>query len=177
MDELPSGAKQKMNHKFITPLITAIVFLIAGFGGGMMLQKSQDSLKGLSADKLQTKLTSLGLSNGFGGAVSGRDVNGVRGGAGFPGGARRAGGGFVSGEIVSQDATSITVKDASGSTKIVYYTGSTTISKSVTGTSSDLVVGQNVTTNGTVNSDGSVAATNIQLRVAGETVPPGIPAQ
>lgn len=176
MDVLPGSTKPRTKNSMIIPLITAVIFLAVGFGGGMIFQKSQDSLKGLSADKLQAKLSSLGLSNGFGGAA-GRDANGVRGGAGFIGGARRAGGGFVNGEIVTKDATSITVKDVTGSTKVVYFTGATTINKSVTGTASDLVVGQNVSTNGTANSDGSVAATNIQLRAPGETVPPVIPTQ
>lgn len=150
-------------------IIVGVVLGAAGFGGGIVWQKSQDSLKGLSADKLQAKLTSLGMgADGGFGAVSGtRNVNGGRAFGVFPGGGR---GGFVSGEVVSADATSVTVKDSTGSTKVVYYTSSTAITKSVTGASSDLTVGQNVTTNGTSNSDGSIAATTIQLRPAGENL-------
>ena len=96
------------------------------------------------------------------------------GGAGlFGGGARtggtgtRAGGGFTGGSILSKDATSITVKDSSGNTKTVYYSSSTTISKSSDVSADALTVGQDVTVTGTSNTDGSVTATRIILGSAG----------
>lgn len=73
------------------------------------------------------------------------------------------GGGLVSGSIIAADSTSITVKESTGSTKIVLFGKSTTISKSETGSSSDLVVGKDVTVNGTSNSDGSVTASRISI--------------
>jgi hypothetical protein len=96
-----------------------------------------------------------GIPGGFGGRR-----------AGGAGGA--AGGGFVNGDIVSKDAQSVTVKLADGSTKIVFYSASTTVSKSATGTAADLTAGTGVLVTGTTNSDGSVTATRIQLRAAGE---------
>ncbi len=156
-------------------IMTAMVGIVLGaigFGGGLMFQKGQDSLKGLTGSALQTKIASLGLGTGSGGAQGAGNTNGGRGffGGGFAG--RDGRGGLVAGQIISADATSVTVKEANGSTKVVYYTGATTIDKSVTGATSDLTIGQSITTNGTANSDGSVAATTIQIRPAG-SIPPG----
>ena len=111
-----------------------------------------------------------GMRN-FTGGVNG----GVRGG--------RVGGGNVFGTILSKDASSITVQlnsfgpnggaqagtqTAQGS-KIVFYTSSTIVQKTVDGTSADLTVGKNVNIVGTPNPDGSVNATSIQLRTVSPT--------
>jgi hypothetical protein len=91
----------------------------------------------------------------------------------------RAGGGFVSGQIVSKDATSITVQlnvpagpnsDATTSamtgSKIVFYTNNTSIMKTTDGTADDLTLGKQVSITGTANPDGSVNAQSIQIRPA-----------
>jgi hypothetical protein len=80
------------------------------------------------------------------------------------GGANETNGGFATGQITAQDSTSITLKMRDGSTKIVFFSPSTSVGKSVSGAASDLAVGQNVMVNGTNNSDGSIAAQNIQIR-------------
>lgn len=77
------------------------------------------------------------------------------------------GNGFVAGEILSKDATSITLKLTTGGSKIVFTTASTTVSKSTSGTLSDLDTGANVTIQGVANSDGSVTAQSVQIRPAG----------
>lgn len=73
-------------------------------------------------------------------------------------------GNFSTGEIISKDDQSITVKMSDGSTKIVYFSTSTTIGKMNQGTADDLAVGQNVLANGENNTDGSLSAQNIQIR-------------
>jgi hypothetical protein len=102
------------------------------------------------------------------------------GGAGGQGGRtnRFAGAGAAFGSIVAKDANSITVQlmggpnasstngSATGS-KIVLYSGSTEIGKTVAGTGSDLTVGESVVVNGTPNSDGSITAQMIQIRPVG----------
>ncbi len=106
-----------------------------------------------------------------------------RAGAGGPGGAaggfqgRSGGGGFVGGEVIANDATSITLKEQNGSTKIVLLSESSQISKFAEGAASDLAIGTNVMVTGSTNSDGSVTAQTVQIRPAGAPLPGGRPTQ
>lgn len=69
----------------------------------------------------------------------------------------------VSGEIVKTDDTSITVKAADGSSRIVILSEKTEINKADTAVKSDLKVGEKVAVFGQENTDGSITAQNIQL--------------
>lgn len=118
-------------------IITAIIVLIVGgiaFYGGMQYQKSQR--------------VSFGGTRGQGGNFMMRGGNS---------------GGMVTGQIVSQDDTSVTVKLQDGSSKIVILSKTTAINKQASGTKDDLKSGERVAVFGTTNSDGSVTAQSIQL--------------
>ena len=73
---------------------------------------------------------------------------------------------MVSGDIISKDAMSITVKLRDGGSKIVFFSDTTEISRFASGSASDLLVGKSVMVNGKTNDDGSVTAQSIQLRPA-----------
>ena len=87
------------------------------------------------------------------------------------GGAGRAGGGAVMGQVVSVDTSgnpnSLTVSLASGSSQIIFFTPTTPVTKTVSGSVTDLKAGTNIVVTGTANSDGSESATSIQIRPAG----------
>ncbi len=78
-------------------------------------------------------------------------------------------GNLTSGEIISKDDKSLTIKLNDGGSKIVYFSASTTISQMSTTSPADLSVGQSVSATGSTNSDGSVSAQMIQVRPFGET--------
>lgn len=145
-----------MNQKSI--IVTAAVGVVAlgvGFFGGMTYGKSKALSPASFAAMSQAQRQQL-FQGGRGGANGGA-------GGGF-GGGRAAGGGFVTGQIISKDDKSITVKMRDGSTKIVFVSGSTTVGKSVTGAVADLATGQQVSVTGTASSDGSVSAQTVDIR-------------
>lgn len=135
-----------MNNKLIASIVvSAIVF---GGGGYYFGTKSGAS---------QIPQRSAGAFAGRTGGVTG---------------ARFGGGGTVFGNIISKDASSITIQLAAGTStasgsKIVLFDASTQVQKMVSGSPNDLTVGTNVTAIGTANSDGSITAQSIQIRPAG----------
>ncbi len=129
------------NTNVIVSIICILVGLGAGFFGGIQYRNYQ----------LNQARANFGGGNGNFQRFTG---------TGRGGGAR---GGAVQGSILSMDASSITVKLADGSSKIVVLSGSTTYSNTASATQADLKTGSNVAVFGTPNSDGSVTATNVQL--------------
>lgn len=73
----------------------------------------------------------------------------------------------VSGNIISADSSSITVKMADGSSKIVLFSDKTVIGKMATGSAGDLKTGERISAFGTTNTDGSITAQNIQINPEG----------
>lgn len=102
----------------------------------------------------------------FAGRFEGEAGNGEAGG-GHAAGPRA--GGFTAGEIISKDATGITIKMPDGSTKIVLVGSSAQISKSTSGVIDDLAIGAQVTVAGSANSDGSLTAESVQIHPPGMT--------
>ena len=94
-------------------------------------------------------------------------------GQGFNRGQRSAGqnstNGFISGEVLSIDSTSVTLKMRDNGSKIVFVSPSTSVMKTVSGSLNDIKIGTQVTTVGTANTDGSITAESIQIRQATTT--------
>jgi len=67
-----------------------------------------------------------------------------------------------SGEIISRDEQSITIKLTNGGSKIIFLSDSTKVSQIADRTIDDLQIGDNVIIQGTTNSDGTVTASTIQ---------------
>jgi hypothetical protein len=135
---------KKMKNNTILAIILGIVIAAVAFFGGIKYQE------------LKAAATSTG-GNRVAGALQGKNgQNGrfARGGT-F--------GGATTGEIVSADANSITVKLSDGSSKIVNLSDKTTYTKSDTASKADLKTGEKVAAFGTSNSDGSITATDVQL--------------
>lgn len=79
-------------------------------------------------------------------------------------GARRTGNGQpVSGEIISMDTDSLTVKMIDGSSRIVLLNDKTIYNKAADVEKNELKVGVKVGVFGTINTDGSVSAHSVQL--------------
>ncbi|MFA6160074.1 MAG: DUF5666 domain-containing protein, partial [Parcubacteria group bacterium] len=74
------------------------------------------------------------------------------------------GGGFINGKVTAKDDKSITVQAQDGSSKIVYFSNSTTIGKSIDGSATDLTVGNQVMVNGQTDASGIITAQIIQIR-------------
>ena len=136
-------------RRWLLPIVGALVLLVAGFGVGY-------AAANLTATPAST-------NTGFNG-------NGFPGGGNFGPGAsfRNRGGGFgggASGKIGSVTSSQMTITTASGGSRIVLLTPSTTVEQVTASTKalSDLTSGETVTVVGTTNPDGSVTATRIIL--------------
>lgn len=145
-----------MPKNLIAPLIVVALLIGGGsFYGGMQYQKNKSPAGGQNA--LQRGVGANGQGRGFAG-----------GGTIRPGGAGAGGiGGFTTGEVISKDATGLTLKLRDGGSKIILTSTSTRVGKMTDGSLEDVKQGNEVTITGTANQDGSISASTIQLRPAG----------
>lgn len=134
-----------MKKNIITILLISVLVGAASFYGGIKYSSAKNPQRNFPG-------------NGAGFQRNGANGLGVRQGGG------RMGGGFVNGEIIKKDDTSITVKLPDGGSKIVYISDKTTVGKFVDGTKDDMEIGKNVMINGSTNEDGSVVAQSVQIR-------------
>ncbi|MCL4397914.1 DUF5666 domain-containing protein [Patescibacteria group bacterium] len=128
-----------MTNKIIYGLITLALAGLA-FYGGIKYQQKQAA----------ARISSFSQNGGNNGQIRTRFGNGANGGA-------------VRGEVLSVDANGLTVKNRDGSSRIVLFSGSTVINKADVATKDDIKTGSTVAVFGTINSDGSITAQNVQI--------------
>ena len=128
------------SKNLIITFILIIVFVGIGFFAGMKYQQNRNSALG-----------NLGGRGTYGARFGGANRFG-------PSGMQA-----VRGQIVSADSSSITIKLADGSSKIVILPDNVNILQTAKASISDLKNGINVMVFGTTNTDGSVTASSVQL--------------
>jgi len=136
-----------MNKNNLSIMVAIILIAgAAGFYGGMKYGQTKQTV-----GSRQNPMNFQGRQFGNGSNVGARNrgANGA---------------GFINGEVIKKDDTSITVKLSDGGSKIVFLNASSSVMKSTAGSVTDLEVGKAVSVNGTLNSDGSVTAQMVQLR-------------
>lgn len=127
--------------EIVIAVLSAAVFGVGGFWGGLEYQKSKF---------LQRSFDRSGFSSNFNQIGESR--------------MRQPGQGFISGEIIQKDEKSLTVKLRDGGSKIIIFPENVEVGKFVTGSIKDLEIGKSVTINGKTNVDGSLTAQSIQIR-------------
>lgn len=153
-----------MKKILLSVIATTVIVGGCAFFGGMQYAKSQTPDMGDLASRFGDFDPSQrsGMSGGVGGFTRGQ----------------AGGGGLVSGEILSMDAESMTIKLPDGGSKLVFFSGASKINKMTEGSSTDLATGTTITVTGTSNDDGSVTASTIQILPEGSSfgTPPTTPA-
>jgi hypothetical protein len=140
------------NKKIVLVIVVGLIVVGLSFWGGMKYSNSKNP---------SSQFANRG-QNGFNQNGEMRIGQGTRNGLN---------GGLVNGEIISKDDKSITVKlrdggsaSTQGGSKIVFFSPTTEVEKTVDGSIVDIIIGKQVTIMGTANPDGSVSATSIQIR-------------
>ena len=136
-----------MKKNILVVIIVVVLLAVGGgaFYGGMIYGKSQNARPSFAN----------GNFPGMGGNKTGA-----------------SGSNFISGDIISKDSNSVTLQlPNNNGSKIVFYTSTTQIGKSTSGTADDLLKGTSVSVTGTTSSDGSVTAQSIQIRSADQNIP------
>lgn len=152
-----------MKKILLSVIATAVIVGGSAFFGGMQYAKSQIPDMGDFASRF--------------GNFDPSQRSGMSGGMGDFSRSQVGGGGFVSGEILSLDAESMTIKLTDGGSKLVFFSDASKVNKMMEGSSADLATGTMITVTGTGNDDGSVTASTIQILPEGSLlgVPPTAP--
>jgi len=132
--------------KKIIPIFVALILVVGGgaFYGGMKYGQGKGFPGNFSRQNFQN-LSEEQRQQIFQGRIGG------------------AGGG-LSGEVIAKDEQSLTLKTQDGSSKIVFFSGSTKILKTAEGVVDDIGIGEQIMVSGEQNSDGSYTAETIQER-------------
>lgn len=151
-----------MDKKIITASLISIVLAGGiGFYGGMEYDP-QKSKQPITSGSFAGNGSGYGRGTGATGQQDQRQGQRPAGGQGMRQGV--PGGGFVAGQVISKDDSSVTIKTKDGSSQIIFFSDTANIDKSVSGSKDDLSIGQQITANGKVGTDGSMTAETIQIR-------------
>lgn len=157
--------KTEKKNTVLLPILVSCLLVGAGaFFGGMKFAEAKSpanrlgNFQNLSAEERQQR-----FQQGGGAGSMGRRLGGQMGGTNF-----------VSGEVLSKDDKSVTLKLIDGGSKILFLSSSTTVMMSSAGSLNDVKVGETISANGSSNSDGSITAQSLQIR---PKMMGGIPAQ
>lgn len=145
------------NKKIILGVGICLVVAALSFYGGVSYGKSRVDTKSFGN---RQGFTQGGFNQNGSGKMVGQN-------------SRMMGGGFTSGEIISKDDKSITIKLRDGGSKIVLVPQTVKVEKTVDGAASDVLVGKSVMVTGTTNPDGSVSASSVQIRPDSQMPEPG----
>ncbi|RPI01365.1 MAG: hypothetical protein EHM64_15835 [Ignavibacteriae bacterium] len=132
-----------MNKQIASILIAAVLAGGIGFYGGMKYEQNQRP--------------------GYGTFTTAQQRQGIRPNNTGTGQRGIVNGGLTAGEVISKDATSITLKLQDGGSKIVLISQSTPVTESATSSANNIKVGERVTVIGTANQDGSISASSIRV--------------
>lgn len=137
------------NKKIVLGVVVCLAIAGLSFWGGMKYENTKSS-----SDKMANRSPGEFNFNQNGASRMGQNTRGGMG------------GGLVSGEVISMDDKSMTIKLRDGGSKIVFFSPSSKVEKTVDGVIADVAIGKSVMITGTANPDGSVSATSIQMRPA-----------
>jgi hypothetical protein len=141
----------------LTVGLASLVLVVAGFLGGVLVQKnfgsSSNSNSGAGAFN-PAALASRAAAGGFGNRGNGGGGTGTATGSG-------TGGGGTTGTVTLVDGTTVYVTTSTGDVVIVHTGTNTAVQATQTEAVKDIKVGSTVTVTGSTASDGSVTATRI----------------
>lgn len=140
----------------LTITLGLIIFALAGFYAGARYESTRATPVAASTPAAAATGAATGATRGAGGGFAGASGGGAGAGAG----------GFgrgTFGQVTAISGATLTLQDAQGNQVKVQLSPSTTISKSVSGSQSDLASGQTVTVAGQRGADGTIAATAITI--------------
>lgn len=157
-----------MNKIIVYPIAAAVVAGGLGFWGGTMYSDSKapanaafgQNRGGFADMSVQGMQQRFGGAGGQGGYSADTRGGTTRGGGSF--------GGMTVGEVLSKDGQSLTVKMPDGSSRIVFYSDTTTVQKTSEGSIDDVDEGTTVRVTGSANDDGSITAQEVQVLPGGE---------
>jgi hypothetical protein len=146
----------------LTIALVVVIAALGGFYGGAKVEQGK-----VPAAAASPVLPAGGGAGGAGGAGATGGTGGT-GGGGFGGFARG-----TAGQVTAISGNTLTITTAAGQQVKVQLSDTTTITKTVQGSRTDLQQGATVTVAGQRAADGSVTATSVTILPAGTTLPAG----